>query len=131
MPMVHEVFYCVLNMSLLASVTGCAVLLVRCIRGIPRRISVLLWFVPFWRDGSLRVSALSAWLMTAVMYIGELILLNGHLYIYGKGWFFRSLPGDRPCAGGYLHRVPFRPADLADFLGDLPKKTCKRVTHCL
>ncbi len=31
-------------------------------------------------------------LMTLLMYIGELILLHGHLYRYGTGFFFHSLP---------------------------------------
>ncbi len=30
--------------------------------------------------------------MTLFMYIGELILLHGHLYQYGSGFFFKSLP---------------------------------------
>ena len=43
---------------------------------------------------------LSVWLpaavasaMTLLMYVGELILLNGHLYRFGTGFFFNGLPG--------------------------------------
>ncbi len=32
-------------------------------------------------------------LMTLLMYFGEMILLHGHLYQYGTGFFFHSLPG--------------------------------------
>lgn len=35
--------------------------------------------------------AVTASLMTTLMYIGELILLNGHLYRFGKGFLFRGL----------------------------------------
>lgn len=35
--------------------------------------------------------AVTASLMTAIMYIGELILLSGHLYRFGKGFLFRGL----------------------------------------
>ncbi len=31
-------------------------------------------------------------LMTLLMYFGEMVLLHGHLYQYGTGFFFRSLP---------------------------------------
>ena len=34
--------------------------------------------------------AVTASLMTTLMYIGELILLNGHLYRFGKGFLFRG-----------------------------------------
>ena len=50
----------------------------------------------------------SVWLPSAValltmllMYIGEMILLNGHLYLFGAGWLFDPLPG-----------VVLAPADL-------------------
>lgn len=94
-------------------------------------LCILACFTAFWRDGSIRVSLLSATLMviffiilgvtaglfagsfllkksrftavwipgiiasamTLLMYIGEMILLNSHLYIYGKGFLFESLPG--------------------------------------
>lgn len=94
-------------------------------------LCILACFTAFWRDGSIRVSPLSATLMviffiilgvtaglfagsfllkksrftavwipgiiasamTLLMYIGEMILLNSHLYIYGKGFLFESLPG--------------------------------------
>ena len=94
-------------------------------------LCILACFTAFWRDGSIRVSPLSATLMviffillgvtaglfagsfllkksrftaiwipgiiasamTLLMYIGEMILLHGHLYIYGSGFLFESLPG--------------------------------------
>lgn len=37
-------------------------------------------------------AAVSA-LMTLLMYIGEMILLNEHLYRFGSGFFFGSIPG--------------------------------------
>lgn len=94
-------------------------------------LCILACFTAFWRDGSIRVSALSAILMsvffmllgvtagvfvgsfllakrkivsvcipsiaasimTILMYIGEMILLNGHLYSLGAGFMFNSIPG--------------------------------------
>ena len=47
--MLDEVFYWVFNMSITASVTGVLVLLVRQIKRIPRRLTVLLWLIPFLR----------------------------------------------------------------------------------
>ena len=47
--MLGEVFYWIFNMSLIASLTGCLVLLLRRIRAVPRRISVFFWLVPFVR----------------------------------------------------------------------------------
>lgn len=47
--MFGEVFYWVFNMSIIASLMGLIVLLIRAIRVIPRRISVILWAVPFLR----------------------------------------------------------------------------------
>ena len=47
-----------------------------------------------------KCKGLSVWLpavvasvMTLLMYVGELILLNGHLYRFGSGFFFDGLPG--------------------------------------
>ncbi len=100
---------------------------------------ILACFTAFWRDGSIRVSPLSATLMTVffvlfgltagvftgsfllgkrklvsiwipaivasamtfLMYIGEMILLNGHLYSLGSGIIFDSLPA-----------IVFAPIDL-------------------
>lgn len=31
--------------------------------------------------------------VTLIMYIGEMILLSGHLYRFGKGFFFNGIPG--------------------------------------
>lgn len=94
-------------------------------------LCVLACFTAFWRDGSIRVSPLSAALMTAfflllgitagvfagsfllgkrrplsvwapaavssamtlLMYAGEMLLLNGHLYRFGEGFFFNGIPG--------------------------------------
>ena len=94
-------------------------------------LCILACFTAFWRDGSILVSPLSAWLMavffillgvtvgvfigsfllgkrkfvsvwipaivsaamTLLMYIGEMILLNGHLYLFGTGFLFDSIPG--------------------------------------
>ena len=41
---------------------------------------------------SIWVPVIVASVMTLLMYIGEMILLNGHLYCFGKGWFFGSIP---------------------------------------
>lgn len=94
-------------------------------------LCILACFTAFWRDGSIRVSLLSATLMTIffvllgvtvgvfvgslllgkrklfstwipsivssamtlLMYIGEMFLLNGHLYSFGTGLIFESIPG--------------------------------------
>ena len=94
-------------------------------------LCILACFTAFWRDGNIRVSPLSAALMTVffimlgvtvgvftgsfllgrqrlvsilipavvssamtlLMYIGEMILLNGHLYSFGEGFIFTALPG--------------------------------------
>ncbi len=42
---------------------------------------------------SIGVPAISAVAMTLLMYIGEMILLNGHLYRFGDGFLFDSIPG--------------------------------------
>ena len=102
-------------------------------------LCILACFTAFWRDGSIRVSSLSAalmtiffillgvtagvfvgsfllgkrklvsvWIpailasiMTLLMYIGEMVLLNGHLYSLGSGFLFEGLPG-----------IVFAPIDL-------------------
>lgn len=102
-------------------------------------LCILACFTAFWRDGSIRVSPLSAALMTAfflllgvtagifagsfllgkrtlisvgvpaavsaamtlLMYLGEMFLLNGYLYRFGKGFLFDGIPG-----------LVFSPADL-------------------
>lgn len=46
---VGDVFYWVLNMSLAASVTAAVVMLLRCIKGIPRRVICILWMIPLIR----------------------------------------------------------------------------------
>ena len=47
--MLQEVFYWVFNMSIAAAITGVVVLSIRAIRKIPRRLTVLLWAIPFLR----------------------------------------------------------------------------------
>lgn len=47
--MLAEVFYWVFNMSITAVITGLIILLIRAIKRIPRRVTVLLWIVPFFR----------------------------------------------------------------------------------
>ena len=47
--MIGEICYWVFNMSIVASLMGLIVLLVRKIKGIPRRVSVFLWLIPFFR----------------------------------------------------------------------------------
>lgn len=42
---------------------------------------------------SVWIPAIVASAMTALMYIGEMILLSGHLYRFGNGFFFESIPG--------------------------------------
>ena len=41
---------------------------------------------------SVHFPALVSSLITLIMYIGEMILLNGHLYRFGAGFFFNGLP---------------------------------------
>ncbi len=50
---------------------------------------------------SILIPALIASVMTFLMYAGEMILLNGHLYRLGTGFIFNSIPG-----------IIFAPADL-------------------
>lgn len=52
-------------------------------------------FVSVW------IPALVACVMTFLMYVGEMILLHGHLYILGTGFLFDSIPG-----------IVFAPVDL-------------------
>ena len=50
---------------------------------------------------SIWIPAISASMMTFLMYIAEMFLLNGHLYSFGSGFIFESLPG-----------IVFAPIDL-------------------
>ena len=50
---------------------------------------------------SVWIPAFSASLMTLLMYAGEMVLLNGHLYRLGSGFLFDGLPG-----------IAFAPMDL-------------------
>ena len=47
--MLQEVFYWIFNMSITAALTGVLIMLVRLIKGIPRRMTTLLWIIPFLR----------------------------------------------------------------------------------
>ncbi len=47
--MLGEIFYWVFNMSIATAVCGLAVLLIRCVKKIPRRVAVWLWLIPFIR----------------------------------------------------------------------------------
>ncbi len=42
---------------------------------------------------SVWLPSISATIVTLVMYIGEMILLSGHLYRFGAGFFFAGIPG--------------------------------------
>lgn len=52
------------------------------------------------------IPALIASWTTLLMYMGELVLMDGVLFIYGQGFFFES-----------LETIPFSPADLVVILG--------------
>lgn len=54
---------------------------------------------------SVGIPAVTALLLTLLMYVGELILLNGHLYSFGTGILYRSIPG-----------IVFAPVDLLTML---------------
>ena len=47
--MLHEIFYWVFNMSIMATITGAFVMLIRLVKKIPRRLTVFLWAIPFLR----------------------------------------------------------------------------------
>ena len=47
--MLQEVFYWIFNMSITAVLTGALIMLVRLVKWIPRRITTLLWIIPFLR----------------------------------------------------------------------------------
>ncbi len=44
------------------------------------------------KRGTALFSAVTSSLLTLLMYVGEMILLHGNLYIYGKGFLFSPLP---------------------------------------
>lgn len=50
---------------------------------------------------SIWIPSIVSSMMTFLMYIGEMILLNGHLYSFGTGFMFNGLPG-----------IVFAPIDL-------------------
>ncbi|MCH5197257.1 MAG: M56 family metallopeptidase [Oscillospiraceae bacterium] len=47
--MLQEVFYWIFNMSITAAVTGLFVVLIRLIKKLPKRLTVFLWLIPFFR----------------------------------------------------------------------------------
>lgn len=55
---------------------------------------------------SVWVPSVSAAVVTLVMYIGEMILLSGHLYRFGEGFFFAGIPG-----------IVLAPVDIVVILG--------------
>lgn len=55
---------------------------------------------------SVWLPSVSAAVVTLVMYIGEMILLSGHLYRFGDGFFFAGIPG-----------IILAPVDIAVILG--------------
>lgn len=62
---------------------------------------------------SIGIPAVTASLMTTLMYIGELILLNGHLYRFGKGFLFRGLwAGIRDFNPGGVFNLGLAPIDF-------------------
>ena len=42
---------------------------------------------------SVWLPGISSALVTLIMYVGEMILLSGHLYRFGKGFLFDCIPG--------------------------------------
>ena len=42
---------------------------------------------------SVCLPSISAAVVTLIMYVGEMILLSGHLYRFGNGFFFEGIPG--------------------------------------
>lgn len=67
---------------------------------------------------SLFFPALISSLITCAMYAGEAILLSGHLYRFGSGFFFRGLP-----------LIVLAPADISVIL--LSGGLCAVICHCL
>lgn len=55
---------------------------------------------------SVWLPSVSAAVVTLVMYIGEMILLSGHLYRFGDGFFFSGIPG-----------IVLAPVDIVVILG--------------
>lgn len=55
---------------------------------------------------SVWLPSVSASVVTLVMYIGEMILLSGHLYRFGDGFFFAGIPG-----------IVLAPVDIVVILG--------------
>lgn len=47
--MLQEAFYWLFNMSIIATITGAIIMLIRQVKKIPKRVVVFLWFIPFLR----------------------------------------------------------------------------------
>lgn len=47
--MFQDVFYWIFNMSITVAITGALVMLIRLVKKIPRRLTVFLWIIPFFR----------------------------------------------------------------------------------
>lgn len=47
--MLQEVFYWIFNMSITAAITGVLIMLIRLVKKIPKRLTVFLWLIPFFR----------------------------------------------------------------------------------
>lgn len=47
--MLQEIFYWIFNMSITSAVTGLLVMLIRLIKKLPKRLTVFLWLIPFFR----------------------------------------------------------------------------------
>jgi hypothetical protein len=54
---------------------------------------------------SVGLPAATALLLTLLMYVGEMVLLNGHLYRFGTGFLCQGIPG-----------IVFAPVDLLTIL---------------
>ena len=67
---------------------------------------------------SIILPAITAVLVTVAMYIGEMILLNGNLYVLGHGMFFAR-----------FSRTAFAPADILVIAvsGAVTALTCKML----
>lgn len=69
---------------------------------------------------SVLIPALTASAVTLIMYIGEMCLLSGNLYILGKGFFFEPLP---------LIVLSFADILIIAASGGLTTLVCKLINH--
>ncbi len=80
--MLHETFYWLVNMSISAAICGIAVLFLRQIKRIPRRIFVLLWAIPLFR------------MLIPYGIRGKITLMELTTLIHSKNISQPDLPGD-------------------------------------